>query len=177
PSARTAAASGSTNPTACSPSRSCTSPSPASTPCSAAVSHSIRHPSSVHIHSRMRLFTTVLSAVALIAALFVGLRPVGPVPPLGQLISPTTGIWSIVRSAELPAEQSLELAGLSAAVDVRYDDRGVPHIFAQTEEDAARALGWVHARDRLFQMEMIQRAVAGTLTELVGARALPLDHS
>ena len=125
----------------------------------------------------MRLFTTILSAVALVAALIVGLRPVGPVPPLGQLISPTTGIWSIVRSAELPAEQSLELAGLSAAVDVRYDDRGVPHIFAQTEDDAARALGWVHARDRLFQMEMIQRAVAGTLTELVGARALPLDRS
>lgn len=125
----------------------------------------------------MRLFTTILSAVALAAALFVGLRPVGPVPPLGQLISPSTGIWSVVRSANLPAEQSLELAGLSAPVDVRYDDRGVPHIFAQTEDDAARALGWVHARDRLFQMEMIQRAVAGTLTELVGARALPLDRS
>lgn len=125
----------------------------------------------------MRLFTTILSAVALVAALIVGLRPVGPVPPLGQLISPTTGIWSVVRSAELPAEQSLTLAGLHAPVDVRYDDRGVPHIFAQTEDDAARALGWIHARDRLFQMEMIQRAVAGTLTELVGARALPLDRS
>ncbi|WKW11940.1 penicillin acylase family protein [Pseudogemmatithrix spongiicola] len=125
----------------------------------------------------MRLFTTILSAVALAAALFVGLRPIGPVPPLGQLISPTTGIWSVVRSAELPAEQSLELAGLSTSVDVRYDDRGVPHVFAQTEADAARALGWIHARDRLFQMEMIQRAVAGTLTELVGARALPLDRS
>jgi penicillin amidase len=115
--------------------------------------------------------------VALAAALFVGARPVGPVPPLGQLLSPSGGVWSVVRSAELPSESSLELSGLSAAVEVRYDDRGVPHIFAASEPDAARALGWVHARDRLFQMELVQRAVAGTLTELVGARALPLDQS
>lgn len=125
----------------------------------------------------MRILTTVISALALAAALFVGARPLGPVPPLGQLLSPSTGVWSAVQSAELPREASLELSGLSAAVEVRYDDRGVPHIFAATEPDAARALGWVHARDRLFQMELVQRAVAGTLTELVGARALPLDQS
>jgi penicillin G amidase len=125
----------------------------------------------------MRLFTALLSAAALTAALVVGARPVGPVPPLGQLISPSTGIWSIVRSAELPLDQSVALQGLGATVEVRYDDRAVPHIFASNEADMARALGWVHARDRLFQMELVQRAVAGTLTELVGARALPLDQS
>ncbi len=125
----------------------------------------------------MRTFTTVVSAVALAAALFVGTRAVGPVPPLGGFLNPTTGIWSVARSAELPDDQTVMLAGFSADVEVKYDDRGVPHIFATTEADAARALGWVHARDRLFQMEMIQRAVAGTLTELVGARALPLDRN
>lgn len=125
----------------------------------------------------MRIFTTLISAVALAAALFVGARPVGPVPPLGQLLSPSSGIWSVVHSAELPSASALELRGLSAPVDVRYDDRGVPHIFASSEPDAARALGWVHARDRLFQMELVQRAVAGTLSELLGARALPLDRS
>lgn len=125
----------------------------------------------------MRILTTVISALALAGALFVGARPVGPVPPLGQLLSPSTGIWSLVQTAELPDERALELRGLSAAVDVRYDDRGVPHIFASSEPDAARALGWVHARDRLFQMELVQRAVAGTLTELVGARAIALDQS
>lgn len=125
----------------------------------------------------MRTLTTVISAVALAAALFVGARPIGPVPPLGQLLSPSTGIWSVVRSAELPAEATVDLPGLSGPVEVRYDDRGVPHIFAASEADVARALGWVHARDRLFQMELVQRAVAGTLTELVGARALPLDQA
>lgn len=125
----------------------------------------------------MRTLTTVVSAVALAAALFVGAVPVGPVPPLGGFLHPWTGIWSSARVAELPKEATVTLAGFSADVEVKYDDRGVPHIFAATEADAARALGWVHARDRLFQMEMIQRAVAGTLTELVGSRALPLDRN
>lgn len=125
----------------------------------------------------MRSLTTAISALALAGALYVGLRPVGPVPPLGALLSPTTGIWSVASTAELPREQELTLPNLSAPVDVRYDDRGVPHIFAQTTTDATRALGWVHARDRLFQMELIQRAVAGTLTELVGARALAPDRN
>lgn len=125
----------------------------------------------------MRKITSIVSAVALAAALFVGAMPVGPVPPLGGFLNPTTGIWSVARTAELPTEQTVTLTGFSADVEVKYDDRGVPHIFASTEADAARALGWVHARDRLFQMELIQRAVAGTLTELVGARALPLDQN
>lgn len=125
----------------------------------------------------MRKFTTILSAIALAGALFVGARAVGPVPPLGALLDPITGVWAIARTADLPDEQSVNLPGMSAPVDVRFDDRAVPHIFAATEEDAARALGWVHARDRLFQLELIQRAVAGTLTEFVGERAIERDRS
>lgn len=125
----------------------------------------------------MRALTTVISAIALLGALFVGLRPIGPVPPLGAFLDPARGIWAVARTADLPAAQELTLDGFEDEVTVTYDDRGVPHIFAQSETDASRALGWVHARDRLFQMEMIQRAVGGTLTQLVGARALPLDQS
>lgn len=125
----------------------------------------------------MRLLSTLLSAVALTGALVVGSRQTGPVPPLGPLLNPATGIWSVARVADLPRTDARRLTGLGGDVDVRYDDRGVPHIWASDERDMARALGWVHARDRLFQMELIQRAVAGTLTELVGARALPLDRN
>src|SRR5687767_987650 len=59
---------------------------------------------------------------------------------------------------------------------VVFDDRGVPHIFADTEDDAWRALGFVVARDRLFQMETQTRAAAGTLTEWAGDRALDADR-
>ncbi len=124
----------------------------------------------------MRRFSTVVFALALMGGLYVGAFAVGPVPPLGRFLDPAHGIWSVGRAAELPTAQSEALKGLGAAVEVRYDDRGVPHIFARSEHDAYRALGWVHARDRLFQMELTQRAVAGTLTEFVGARALPLDR-
>jgi len=124
-----------------------------------------------------RIVTGVVSALALAGALHVGFKPVAGVPPLGQLLDPVHGIWSIARTAELPAEQRVALEALGADVEVRYDDRGVPHIFAATDLDAFRALGWVHARDRLFQMELTQRSVAGTLAELVGDRALPLDRA
>ncbi len=118
-----------------------------------------------------------VAAFALAAALHVGFRPTLGAPALGGFLDPARGVWSLARSATLPRERSLPLPGATAPVEVRYDDRGVPHIFAADEFDAARALGWVHARDRLFQMELTQRAVAGTLTELVGARALELDRT
>jgi penicillin amidase len=57
-----------------------------------------------------------------------------------------------------------------------FDQRAVPHIFASTELDAWRALGYVTARDRLFQLELQARAGSGTLTELLGAGALPADR-
>jgi penicillin amidase len=75
-----------------------------------------------------------------------------------------------------PTRASAAIPALGSAVDVRFDDHGVPHIFAASLTDAARALGYVHARDRLFQMEVQTRAAAGTLAELVGDRALPLDR-
>ena len=123
-----------------------------------------------------RAISGSIAAAALAGALYVGFVPTGPVPALGQLLSPAHGVWAAARVAELPREQSLVLEGLSASVDVRYDDRGVPHIFAKTELDAMRALGWVHARDRLFQMELTVRKVSGTLSEVAGADLLPIDR-
>lgn len=125
---------------------------------------------------RTRALTGTVAALALGGALYVGFVPVRGLPAIGPLLDPARGIWAVARHAELPATQDAVIAGLGSDVEIRYDDRAVPHIFAATEADAYRALGWVHARDRLFQMELTQRAVAGTLTQLVGARALPLDR-
>src|SRR5690349_6670809 len=119
----------------------------------------------------MKRFSLIVSVLAAGAALYVGQFAVGPVPPLGNFLDPSHGVWAVGRVAELPATDERQLKGLGANVEVKFDDRGVPHIFADNENDAYRALGWVHARDRLFQMELTQRAVAGTITELVGARA------
>ncbi|MET1079777.1 MAG: penicillin acylase family protein [Pseudomonas sp.] len=68
------------------------------------------------------------------------------------------------------------LAGLQAPVQVRYDERGVPHIRAENEADLYRALGYVHAQDRLFQMEMMRRLARGELAEVLGAKLLATDR-
>ena len=56
-----------------------------------------------------------------------------------------------------------------------YDDRAIPHIFARTAEDAYRALGYVVARDRLFQLELWRRQATGTMAEILGPRELKRD--
>ena len=117
------------------------------------------------------------AAVGLLVGLGAGATSIGGVPALGPLLDPAHGLIAAAGAAELTASETLALDGLTEPVEVRYDDRGVPHIFARRTMDAVRAVGYVQARDRLFQMEMTVRAAAGTLTELVGARALPADRS
>lgn len=119
---------------------------------------------------------TALALAVLIALVGLSLRPPAPIPPLGPLLDPVTGAWSAARQAELPRRASAVIRGLTHPVDVRYDDRGVPHIFAVTEPDAVRALGYVVARDRLFQLELQAGAGAGRLTEIAGRAALRLDR-
>ena len=78
--------------------------------------------------------------------------------------------------AKLPKrEGELQLRGLSQAVSVRFDAWGVPHVEAQNETDLYRALGYLHAQDRLFQMEMARRLARGELSEVLGEKLLPTD--
>ena len=66
--------------------------------------------------------------------------------------------------------------GLAAAVEIVRDRHGVPHLLAGSEDDALFALGFVHAQDRLWQMEMNRRIGAGRLAEVLGPAALDLDR-
>jgi penicillin G amidase len=77
----------------------------------------------------------------------------------------------------LPQTQGvLQLSGLGAPVEVLRDRHGVPHIFATSLEDAHFALGFVHAQDRLWQMEMNRRIGSGRLAEVLGPNALDADR-
>ncbi len=69
----------------------------------------------------------------------------------------------------------LEIANLKEKVTVFYDENGVPHIQAENEEDAFRVFGYVHAQDRLWQMEVIRRISAGRLSEIFGKEMLRTD--
>jgi penicillin amidase len=114
-------------------------------------------------------------ALFLAGLVYAGFRRVGPLPPLGPLLDPVHGVWVVGRQADVP-DRPVTIPGMADTVDVVFDRRGVPHIFATTVEDAARALGYVHAFHRLFQMELQTRATAGRLTEWLGDGALRLDR-
>lgn len=70
---------------------------------------------------------------------------------------------------------SIDIKGLEEEVSVYFDTYGVPHIFADNQEDAYMALGYVHAQDRLWQMELIRRIAAGRLSELFGEELAKTD--
>lgn len=85
------------------------------------------------------------------------------------------GVWH-ARSKLPQRSGSLALHGLQAPVQVHWDERGVPHLQAQNEADLYRALGFVHAQDRLFQMEMVRRLARGELAEILGPKLLDTDR-
>jgi penicillin amidase len=74
-----------------------------------------------------------------------------------------------------PAPQAVHIAGLAHAASLRVDSDGITHVSASSLHDAFFLNGWVHARDRLFQMDVNRREPSGTLAELLGKAALSSD--
>ncbi|OFW46957.1 MAG: hypothetical protein A3J29_09320 [Acidobacteria bacterium RIFCSPLOWO2_12_FULL_67_14b] len=84
---------------------------------------------------------------------------------------------SQVRASLPMVDGTSRVPGLSATVKVDRDSLGVPTITGQSREDVARALGFLHAQDRFFQMDLQRRQPAGELSGLVGPRALAADEA
>jgi penicillin G amidase len=72
-------------------------------------------------------------------------------------------------------EGELQLKNISKTTNVYFDDFGIPHIYAENQHDAMVALGYLHAQDRLWQMELLRRIASGRLSEIFGTRALKND--
>ncbi|RBP06460.1 penicillin amidase [Roseiarcus fermentans] len=93
---------------------------------------------------------------------------------LAAAVAGVAGAWLFWRA--LPVTSGTEkLAGLSAEVRVWRDGYGVPHVFAANKDDAARALGWLHASERLFQMEVSRRVGQGRAAETFGPDLVKVD--
>ena len=84
--------------------------------------------------------------------------------------------WIYVQSLKPDYDENLELLGLESEVQVYYDDYGIPHIQAQSNKDAWLALGYVHAKERLWQMECIRRIAPGRLSEAFGESMVETDR-
>ena len=85
------------------------------------------------------------------------------------------GLWLFARTLYPTYDGQLDLANISEEVTVYYDEIGVPHINAENQHDAYTALGYVHAQDRLWQMELIRRIAPGRLSEMFGKDLVKTD--
>ncbi|MDA0702910.1 MAG: penicillin acylase family protein [Proteobacteria bacterium] len=85
------------------------------------------------------------------------------------------GLWLWLRASLPQTDGEIAVRGLSAEVEIIRDRNGIPHIRAQSDNDAYFALGLVHAQDRLWQMDVMRRLGAGRLSEVVGEATVEID--
>lgn len=97
--------------------------------------------------------------------------------PLGKLLSPQNGLWQNAEPADQDYSVQLKFSQLKGKVKVYFDDRLVPHVFAENENDAFFVQGYLHAKFRLWQMEFQVRAAAGRLSEIIGDKAIEYDRN
>lgn len=86
-------------------------------------------------------------------------------PAFGNLFNPFSGFW---QNGDAALQEVANITSLQGKVKVVYDDRQVPHIFAENTADALRVQGYLHAQNRLFQMDISARSVAGRIAEIAG---------
>lgn len=116
----------------------------------------------------MRIVSFITSAVITIAFVFVLNKKWGSIPPLGKFLSPQQGFWQNAESVDGNHNQNFSFKNLKGKVNVYLDERLVPHVFAQYNEDAYFVQGYLHAKYRLWQMELQTYAAAGRISEHLG---------
>jgi penicillin amidase len=84
-------------------------------------------------------------------------------------------LWVVIQSHQPVLRGKMEIAQLESPVEVYFDEYGIPHIYAQNAGDAYRAFGYIHAQDRLFQMDLMRRVGGGRLSELFGEEMKKTD--
>ncbi len=114
----------------------------------------------------------LLSLLTLAATLFLNgnISLESYFPPLGKVLNPHGGFWQNAERglSDLQLESSL----VQGDITIVYDERYVPHVYAQSMEDALFAQGYLEAQNRLFQMDMMSRSVSGNLSEVIAGNAV-----
>ena len=85
-------------------------------------------------------------------------------------------VWYFASRSLPDYDETEDVAGISAPVEIVRDNADVPHIFGAQDADVFFALGYAHAQDRLWQMTMLRRTAQGRLSELFGERTLQIDN-
>jgi len=123
-----------------------------------------------------KVLQVFLPAILLTGYLILIHRPLGSLPPFAKFFDPLRGFLQPAAGFSHASSVEMTMPALKGSVKILLDRRGVPHVFAERVEDLPAAVGYLHACERLFQMELIVRSIKGRLAEVVGARALPSDQ-
>ena len=99
----------------------------------------------------------------------------GLVPPMGKFLSPQHGFWQNAEATDHDFNADLKFPDLKGKAEVYFDERLVPHIFAENDEDLYFVQGYIHAKFRLFQMDLQTKAAEGRASEIAGAKAINYD--
>ena len=123
-----------------------------------------------------RILHLLLSLVVAAGVLYVAAFGAGPLPPLGPFLNIGTGIWTAASMAKPVQSETLHFPNLHAPVTVIFEANGTPHIMASTDDDLFWTIGYLQARFRLTQMDVMRRLGEGRLSEIFGPGALSSDQ-
>lgn len=116
----------------------------------------------------MRIIPFIISTVITLTLIFALNTKWGGIPPLGKFLSPQQGFWQNAEATDANFNEELHFKNLKGKVSVYLDERLVPHVFAENEEDVYFVQGYLHAKFRLWQMEFQTFYAAGRLSEHLG---------
>ncbi|MBK7560760.1 MAG: penicillin acylase family protein [Chitinophagaceae bacterium] len=124
----------------------------------------------------MRIIPFAISTIVTAGLVFAFNRPLGPLPmPAGKFLSPQHGFWQNAEPSNASFDADLNFPGLKGKAEVYFDERLVPHVFAENDDDLYFLQGYLHAKFRLFQMDLQTKAAAGRASEIAGKKAINYD--
>lgn len=123
----------------------------------------------------MRIVPFAVSAVVSAGLIFALNKQWGTIPPMGKFLSPQHGFWQNAEPAGQSFDAELNFPELKGKAEVYFDERLVPHVFAENDEDLYFIQGYLHAKFRLFQIDLQTKAAAGRASEIAGEKAVNYD--
>lgn len=124
----------------------------------------------------MRIVPFTISTIVTAVLVFALNKQWGSIPPMGKFLSPQHGFWQNAEPANSSFDADLSFPDLKGKANVYFDDRLVPHVFAENDEDLYFIQGYLHAKFRLFQMDLQTKAAEGRASEIAGKKAINFDR-
>jgi penicillin G amidase len=123
----------------------------------------------------MRVVPFVISTAVTAGLVFALNTRIGSAPAMGKFLSPQQGFWQNAEPANKSFDEEIKFPELKGEANVYFDERLVPHVFAENDEDLYFIQGYLHAKFRLWQMDFQTEAAAGNVSAVIGKKAINYD--